>query len=193
MAGGGTHSLTLLERQFFSLLRAGLWNEVPDAGLFGVDTDWEALYKLAYEQTVVGHVTDGINRLPRAVLPAREERLDPFLGDLLLTQQRNGALDRFIPVLFRALKAFPVLLIKGQGLARDYQDPTRRQPGDIDLLLQPQDYEAAKAILLSKATKVLEELPEIYHQGMKFKSIEVEIHGAVSTLMSPALYRRLNA
>ena len=193
MAGGGTHSLTLLERQFFSLLRAGLWNEVPDAGLFGVDTDWEALYKLAYEQTVVGHVTDGINRLPRAVLPAREERLDPFLGDLLLTQQRNGALDRFIPVLFRALKAFPVLLIKGQGLARDYQDPSRRQPGDIDLLLRPQDYEAAKAILLPKATKVLEELPEIYHQGMKFKSIEVEIHGAVSTLMSPALDRRLNA
>lgn len=193
MAGSGTHRLTLLERQFFALLRAGLWNEVPGAELFTGGTDWEALYRLSFEQTVVGHVTDGINRLPQAVLPPEEERLDPFLGDMLTTAQRNGQLDRFIPGLFGALKSIPVLLIKGQGLGRDYLDPARRQPGDIDLLVRPQDYEAAKAILLPRATKVLEEMPEIYHQGMKFKSIEVEVHGAVSTLMSPALDRRLNA
>ena len=54
---------------FFSLLRSGLWNEVPDASLFAGDTDWEGLYRLSFEQTVVPLVTDGINRLPGNCCP----------------------------------------------------------------------------------------------------------------------------
>lgn len=183
-----------VERQFFTLLRSGLWNEVPDRSLFDSgDTDWEALHRLAFEQTSVGIVTDGINRLPKECLPAEPERLDPFLGDMLSTARRNAQLDAFIPRVFKALRGIPVVLVKGQALAQDYPDPARRMPGDIDLLLPPASYEAAKAILLPKATKVEEEAPAIYHQGMFFKSIEVEIHGSVSTLMSRKLDRQLAA
>jgi hypothetical protein len=181
------------DSQFFALLRSGLWNEVPDRAPFAVGTDWEALYQLSFEQTVVPLVTDGINRLPAAFLPADPERLDPFLGDLMATAQRNRQLDSFIPGLFQALQGIPVVLIKGQALAQDYPDPERRQPGDIDLLLLPSSYADAKAILLPKATKVLEEEPGIWHQGMRFRSIEVEVHGSISTLMSRKLDRKLAA
>ena len=182
------------ERQFFALLRSGLWNEVPERGPFAVPVDWEALYRLSFEQTVVPLVTDGINRLPADCLPGSEpERLDPFLGDLMATAKRNRVLDTFIPKLFRALDGIPVVLIKGQSLAQDYPEPERRQPGDIDLLLVPASYEAAKAVLLPKATKVEEEVPEIYHQGMHYRSVEVEIHGSISTLMSRKLDRKLAA
>ena len=182
------------ERQFFALLRAGLWNEVPERGPFAVPVDWEALYRLSFEQTVVPLVTDGINRLPADCLPGSEpERLDPFLGDLMATAKRNRVLDTFIPKLFRALDGIPVVLIKGQSLAQDYPEPDRRQPGDIDLLLVPASYEAAKAVLRPKATKVEEEVPEIYHQGMHYRSVEVEIHGSISTLMSRKLDRKLAA
>jgi len=181
------------DRQFFALLRSGLWNEVPERAPFAVGTDWEALYRLAFEQTVVPLVTDGINRLPGEFLPAEPERLDPFLGDLMMTAQRNRLLDGFIPGLFSALQGIPVVLIKGQALAQDYPDPERRQPGDIDLLLLPSSYEAAKDVLLPKATKVLEEEREIWHQGMRFRSIEVEVHGSIGTLMSRKLDRKLAA
>lgn len=179
--------------QFFALLRSGLWNEVPERVPFVAGTDWEALYRLAFEQTVVPLVTDGINRLPREFLPADPERLDPFLGDLMMTAQRNRLLDSFIPGLFSALEGIPVVLIKGQALAQDYPEPERRQPGDIDVLLLPSSYEAAKAVLLPKATKVLEEEREIWHQGMRFRSIEVEVHGSIGTLMSRKLDRKLAA
>ena len=178
---------------FFSLLRSGLWNEVPDSSLFAGDTDWEGLYRLSYEQTVVPLVTDGINRLPKDRLPAEPERMDPFLGDMMVTAQRNMKLDTFIPKLFRALKGIPVILVKGQSLALDYPDPLRRQPGDIDLLMPPSSYEAAKAVLLPKAKKILEEHSGILHQGMYFGSIEVELHGTISTLMSRKLDRKLAA
>ena len=179
--------------QFFALLRSGLWNEVPERAFFASGTDWEALYRLASAQTVVPLVTDGINRLPRELLPAEPERLDPFLGDMVATSKRNRQLDAFVPKLFGALAGIPVVLVKGQSLAVDYPDPERRQPGDIDLLLLPSAYEAAKAVLLPKATKVLEEEAAIWHQGMYFRSIEVEIHGSISTLMSRKLDKKLAA
>ena len=160
--GQGTDS------QFFALLRSGLWNEVPERASFASGTDWEALYRLAYAQTVVPLVTDGINWLPGELLPADPMRLDPFLGSLMSTAQRNRQLDAFL-------------------------DPERRQPGDIDLLLPPSSYEAAKAALLPKATRVLEEDYGILHQGMYFRSVEVEVHGSISTLMSRKLDRKLAA
>ena len=185
--GQGTDS------QFFALLRSVLWNEVPERLPFAGGADWEALHDLAYRQTVTPLVTDGINRLPKELLPAEPERLDPFLGDLMATANRNRVLDAFIPKLFDALAGIPVVLVKGQSLALDYPDPERRQPGDIDLLLLPSSYETAKDILLPKATKVLDEEKEIWHQGMRFRSVEVEIHGSISTLMSRKLDRKLAA
>ena len=181
------------DSQFFALLRSGLWNEVPERSPFAGGVDWEALYRLAFAQTVVPLVTDGINRLPQEFLPAEPERLDPFLGDMMATAKRNRTLDAFIPKLFGALKGIPAVLVKGQSLAQDYPEPERRQPGDIDLLLLPASYEAAKAVLLPKATRVAEEDRGIWHQGMHFRSIEVEIHGSISTLMSRKLDRKLAA
>jgi len=179
------------DRQFFALLRSGLWNEVPERAPFDGGTDWEALYRVSFEQTVVPIVTDGLNRLPKELLPEKPDRLDPFLGDMMMTAQRNRVLDSFIPKVFNALRGIPVVLVKGQSLAQDYPDPERRQPGDIDLLLLPSSYAAAKDILLPKATHVSKEDPETLHQGMHFYSVEVELHGSISTLMSRKLDRQL--
>ena len=191
--GEGNRDRRRVEDQFFALLRSGLWNEVPDRTLFAGGTDWEALYNLAFRQTVTGIVTDGIDRLPKDCLPPEPERLDPFLGDMMATARRNAKLDAFIPKVFDALQGIPVLLVKGQSLAQDYPDPARRQPGDIDLLLPPSSYGAAREVLLPKATRVEEEVPEILHQGMYYGSIEVEVHGSISTLMSRKLDRQLAA
>lgn len=181
------------DRQFFALLRSGLWNEVPERAPFDGGVDWEALYRLSFAQTVGPLVTDGVNRLPKEYLPAEPERLDPFLGDMMATAQRNRVLDSFIPKVFHALRAIPVVLVKGQSLAQDYPDPERRQPGDIDLLLPPSSYAAAKEILLPKATHVSKEDVQTLHQGMHFYSVEVELHGSISTLMSRKLDRQLAA
>ena len=181
------------DRQFFALLRSGLWNEVPERAPFDGGVDWEALYRLSFEQTVGPLVTDGVNRLPKECLPAEPERLDPFLGDMMATAQRNRVLDSFIPKVFHALRGIPVVLVKGQSLAQDYPDPERRQPGDIDLLLPPSSYAAAMDVLLPKATHISKEDLQTLHQGMHFYSVEVELHGSISTLMSRKLDRQLAA
>lgn len=183
------------EQQFFSLLRSGLKGTEPEEVLFAGPVDWAAIYAMADSQTVAPLVTDGIDRLPAARKPSIEI-LEPFLADVLATEMRNAALDHFSAVIFRKFKLkkdIPVLMVKGQGLARLYPVPSHRQPGDIDLLVLPDGYRAVRDMLLAKAHDAEPEHTQILHQGMTFGNIEVEVHGTVSTLMSVRLDRKMAA
>lgn len=184
--------MTLTEKQFLSLVRSGLTGAEPDVALFTGPVDWTTIYRLSDEQAVVSVVTDGIDHLPETLKPGIEI-LEPFLADTLATEMRNDAINRFASALFRRINktGIPVLMVKGQALARLYPDPGHRQPGDIDLLVRPEDYPALRDLLVAKATAVDTEHAEILHQGMSFGSFEVEVHGTISTLMSVVLDRKL--
>ncbi len=186
--------MTLVERQFLSLLRSGIHGTRPEAGLFQGTVAWDRLYAIADAQAVVPVVTDGIDQMPAADKPPIEI-LEPFLADTLATEMRNEALNRFARGIFRRINPSgrPALMVKGQAVGRLYPDPRHRQPGDIDILVLPRDYAAVKDLLVPKATTLDQEHSEILHQGMSFGSIEVEIHGTVSTLMSVRLDRKLAA
>ena len=187
---GSRYSRITVER-LLSLVRSGLHGGAPDSSLFTEDTDWESLYKIAYEQTVVCISSEGINRLPPSSLPKDETRLDPFVGDTLMTASRNRRLNDFIPRLFHQIEGTGAVLVKGQSLATFYPSPLKRQSGDIDLLLMDEGYEEAKKRLIPKATKVEDEVEEILHQGLFYHSIEVELHGRISTGMSRKLDKKL--
>lgn len=184
--------MTLTERQFLSLLRSGLTGTEPDPVLFAGEADWQTIYRLAEEQTVVPIVTDGIDCMPAGEKPGIET-LEPFLADTLAAEIRNDTVNRFARTLFHKVNStgIPATMVKGQALARLYPVPGHRQPGDIDILVRPQDYTAIKDILVGKATAVDVEHAEILHQGMSFGSIEVEVHGSISTLMSVGLDKKL--
>ena len=186
--------MTLVQRQMLSLIRSALHGTEPEADLFAGTPDWQAIYDLSVEQAVSSLVTDGIDRRPADRKPPIAQ-LEPFLADTLATEMRNDAINRFARGLFHRLEKASVtaLMVKGQALARLYPLPLHRQPGDIDVLLMPADYPVARNTLLPKATSVEVEHPEILHQGMTFGSIEVELHGTISTLMSVRLDRRLSA
>lgn len=186
--------MTLSEKQLLALVRAGLSGRVDEPDLFSGALDWQTIYDLSVAQTVTPLVTEGIDLLPDAQKPDID-LLEPFLADTLATEKRNDALDRFIRGLYRLLysSGIPALLVKGQALAPLYPNPRHRQPGDIDILVLPEDYEKTKELIVPRATSVESEQSEILHQAMAFGSIEVEVHGTVSTLMSVRLDRKLAA
>jgi len=189
------------QRQFLALVRYGIGTQEPAPSgtpdpLFDAGLEWEALHSLAAQQGMVGFVTDGIGRLQGPAAPVEDdERLDPFLSDLLAIERRNRRLDGFIPKLTTRLEedGLHPVVVKGQVLARLYPFPEHRESGDIDLLILPDEYPKAKEILLPKATKVEAEAPEILHQGMFFGKVEVELHGSIATQMAPRLDRLVNA
>ena len=54
--------------QLLELLKAGLTKESPDGELF-VGADWKKLYNMAFEQSVVAVVFDGICMLQKYYMP----------------------------------------------------------------------------------------------------------------------------
>ena len=164
------------EQVFFALLRSGLWELEIELLPYG-PVDFDAIYKLAEEQSVIGlvgaaleHITDG--------KPGKMQ-IRPFLTWVIAQEQRNSAMNEFIGWLWKRLHEEQIdsVLIKGQGIAQCYSRPNWRAAGDVDLLLDASNYERAKGVLCPLASSVEVEGIAAKHQGMTLGGFEVELHG----------------
>lgn len=167
--------LTLTDRQLLTLLRAALIGTSTDKDAFEKNTDWEAIRMSAHRQTVAALAFDAVERLPDELRP-RKEILLPWYGFVQKVEQENKRLENVLAeAVGRYHKAglHPILL-KGQGLARLYPNPMRRQPGDIDLFFGD-DYERA-----NREAENWENVrfhPETtYHRSFDWRGVTIENH-----------------
>ncbi len=171
------------EALFFPLLKSGLWGTAPvcpSAGDLPPDM-WKSVLRIAGEQTVTGLIADGADGCPPHYVPMQAAAR--LMSLTLAIEKRNSVTDAradHLAGLF-AEAGIPVVMIKGQAVARDYIRPERRMPGDIDLVVRPADYEAAKAVLTPLATHLDKEEPVRMHFGAMLGDLEVEIHGSIHT------------
>lgn len=179
-----------IQQPFFALLRAGLWGTPADAALFGPDTDWNELYRLAKGQTVAGILLDGIQTLPAECRPPRGLYLQ-WCNTLMVIEEKNHLLNRELANVLAVAAEADVrpLLVKGQGVAQSYRNPLHRQPGDIDLFTGDEGFERLNECLRREAT--FEEEETYKHTTLTWHSITVENHRVLATLSSPQANRRL--
>ena len=163
---------------FIELVKAGLWEKEVQLLPFG-EIDYNAILKLAEEQSVVGLVAAGLEQVKDVKTP--QEWALQFAGQTLQLEQRNKAMNDFVAKLIEDLRKADVycLLVKGQGVAQCYEKPLWRASGDVDLLLSKENYEKAKAYLIPRATSCEEEAKSIMHLGLYIDSWVVELHGGL--------------
>ena len=163
---------------FFELLRAGLWKQNVDLNKYGA-TDLAEIMQLAEEQSVVGLVTAGLEKVEDVKVP--QDVILQFVGCTLQIEQRNKDMNLFVANLIERLRKEGVyaLLIKGQGIAQCYERPLWRSSGDVDLLLSSDNYEKAASILPTIASHVEENRKDIKHFEMNIGSFCVELHGTL--------------
>ncbi len=165
---------------FFALLRAGLWGEAG-ANLnvnhnLNKGTDWQEVYRLATEQSVLGLVLAGLERSdvkpPQLLLLQR-------IGEVQVIEQRNKEMNAFMADLIEKLRKNDIytLLVKGQGIAQCYEKPLWRCSGDIDLYLSDDNYQKAKTLFVPLASSVEEEYLKEQPLGMTIDGWVVELHG----------------
>lgn len=177
---------------FFALVRAGLWGNLDGFQVscfkFQETVDWDKVYQLAEEQSVIGVVLAGIEH--SKVKPPQDLLLQ-WIGEVQILEQQNKSMNQFISWLFdelnkNGIKAF---LIKGQGVAQCYDKPFWRCSGDVDLLLNDENYEKGKKFLASLS----ETKPEEYSFNKEYitsiKGWCVELHGSLRCGLSAALNR----
>lgn len=174
---------------FYKLVRAGLWADtsVHDSRFTVHDfeqVDWDEVFQLAEEQSVIGVVLSGIEH--SNVKPPQELLLQ-WIGEVQILEQQNKAMNGFIAELIEKLQNADIyaLLVKGQGIAQCYERPLWRACGDVDLLLSADNYEKAKAFLTPLADYVDPEEINMKHLGMTMGVWIVELHGTMHTEISP--------
>lgn len=107
-------------KTFFALLKAGLWGAGnPDIGMGGT-TDWQEVYRLATEQSVLGLVLAG---LEHSDVKPPQVLLLQWIGVVQIIEQRNKEMNGFIAELIEKLRKDDIyaLLVKGQGVAQCYE------------------------------------------------------------------------
>ena len=176
------------QEAFFELLRAGLWEK--EARLLQYNgIDYIAIMQLAEEQAVDGLVTAGLEHVTDIKVP--QEILLQFIGQTLQIEQQNQAMNKFICLMMGKLKAAGVegVLIKGQGVAQCYERPLWRCSGDVDLLLNDDNYEKGKVYLKG----ISETEPEEYSFNKEYITTVggwcLELHGSLRCGLSAALNR----
>lgn len=178
-------------RAFFELLRAGLWEKEARLSLYN-GIDYDVIMQLAEEQAVMGLVTAGLEHIKDVKVPL--EVLLEFIGQTLKLEQKNKAMNKFIGVLIGKLKVAGIesVLIKGQGVAQCYERPLWRCSGDVDLLLNDENYERGKAFL----KMISETEPEEYSYNKEYITTVggwcLELHGSLRCGLSSALNREVD-
>ena len=166
------------QNAFLALVRAGLWEKDVLLSQFG-DIDFNGVYRLAEEQSVVGLVAAGLELVVDVKIP--QEIVLIFLGHALQLEQRNLAMNDFVDKLIVNLRKADVrtVLVKGQGIAQCYERPLWRACGDVDLLLDYSNYKKAKLFLSEIASQNDEEDKIRMHMAMAVDSWTVELHGSL--------------
>lgn len=168
------------QQVFLELVRVGLWSDVESTDLRNYGSmdsvDWEKVYQLAEEQSVIGILLAGIDH--SSVKPPQELLLQ-WIGEVQILEQQNKVMNDFVAQLNGRLWQNKIygLLVKGQGVAQCYEKPLWRTSGDVDLLLDDLNYEKAKDMLIPLADEVQSEDVGKKHQAIIIKGVDVELHG----------------
>lgn len=188
------------QKAFIALLQAGLWEDINhndnhnenQSGFKGMDwsnLDYQEVMSLAEQQSVVGLITAGMERATDKSVPKVE--LLQFIGQTLQIEEQNKAMNYFIGVIIEELRKEKIyaVLVKGQGIAQCYERPLWRTSGDVDLLLDEDNYEEAKVFFAKIASSIEQEEFVAKHIGFTVDPWLVELHGHMYFGLSYRVYK----
>lgn len=177
-----------MSAKFFQLLRYSINDNasVPD-GITG--SDFPYLFQISKEQALLGVIFNGINRLPKSMLPDKNFIMKWYSVSRRIAAQNTIVNKNAVTVanMFRK-KGFRTCLLKGQGNALLYPDPYMRIPGDIDIWVEGGDRK-----VLALVNKLAPGTKHCYHHAEfpQCGGTEVEVHYRPSFMNNMMANRRL--
>ena len=181
-----------IRKSFLELVKAGLWGDGnPEIWIDGT-TDWQEVYRLATEQSILGLVLAG---LEHSDVKPPQMMLLQWIGEVQMIEQRNKAMNQSVAELVEKMRGADIyaILVKGQGVAQCYEKPLWRPSGDVDLLLSEVNYKKAKELLLPLSSSNKNEERYSQHLGMSIGQWYVEIHGSLRTGLSAKVDKEVDA
>ena len=173
---------------FFHLIRCGIGKQ-RELPYTPSHDEWQELFEIAKKQTLVGIVFAAAEQLPPQQRPPKETILQLFTLCENIKKQ-NSELDKKCAIVSAKFKSegFDNCILKGQGIAQLYPNPSLRTPGDIDIWLGGSD----KKIIEYVRKHIPDSLPTYHHIDFPIlPGLEIEAHYRPSWLYNPITNRRL--
>ena len=184
-----------MNKLYFRFIRFSLGIEEGKKFLDGSalkNFDWQAFYEFAGQQTLLGIIMDGVQRLPREVAPKQELLMRWFFVSQKLAKQ-NVILDKATTAIYHKIvsEGYQCCILKGQGNAVLYPNPAARTPGDVDVWVNASREEIRQLAqrLADNMGKVEEE--SLNHVVVTIKGISVELHSTPAIMCNPLHHHRL--
>lgn len=156
------------------------------------DFDWQAFFRFAKEQTLLGIAFDGVQRLGKESAPPQGLLLSWFAIHQQLRMQ-NLRLNKATAYIYNKVRAegFRCCILKGQGNAVMYPHPASRVPGDVDVWVDAsrEDIRRLATLLVRDGGSVGEE--SLNHIGLTMHGIAVELHSTPGFMANFVYNRRL--
>lgn len=163
-----------------ALLRLALDNRATLPPM--ADSGWEAVFALAQRHAVAGMLFPTVSQFPEALRPPRHLLLSWFaLAEQ--TKRLNRRVDADAVRLTAAFdrQGWPNVVLKGQGVARFYPDPSLRAPGDIDLYVAAPRPEVVDFLRAHSRTPLMESYKDVACRPFGGTLAEVHFRPAVMT------------
>lgn len=157
------------------------------------DFNWSAFCEFAKKQTLMGVVFDGVQRLKKDVAPPLPLLMSWF-GVSQKIGQRNNVLNEATVAIYRKVVAagYPCCILKGQGNAVLYPNPSARTPGDVDVWVDASREEIRSlAHMLAEGNNGHVDDESLNHIGLTVNGITVELHSTPGFMASFVYNRRL--
>ena len=175
---------------FFALIRCGIGKdtELPQTPS---TEEWQEIFDMAKKQTLVGIAFAGIEAIPQEQRPPKSTLLQWYQLSQII-KKKNSELNRNCAAVSEKFRqeGFRNCILKGQGIAQLYPDPTLRTPGDIDIWL-----DGGCEKVLQYVRKFIPDCKPTYHH-VDFPvsdKLDIEIHYRPSWSSSPFINNKLQA
>lgn len=154
--------------------------------------DWATFYKFANEQTLTGILFDGVQRLSKGIAPP----LPILMKWLALSEslkKRNRMLNKATAYVYRkvAEAGFPCCILKGQGNAVLYPNPSARTPGDVDVWVNASRAEIRTLAAMLAAFKGDVGEESLNHIELTVNGVAVELHTTPAIMCNLIHNRRM--
>ena len=124
--------MTPITEKFFALLRYSIGGQQEPPAI--LDEEWEPVSIMAVEQSLIGVLCQGVSRMSTVMPLSDEVKLTCFLQTEQIAEANKKMNAATVKVTKRLNKeGFDCCILKGQGNALMYPEPSVRIPGDIDV------------------------------------------------------------
>ena len=179
----------IIHTYFFNLIKVAVDNKEKLSGI-PTPEEWKNLYLLAKQHTLVGILFSAIEKLPKEQRPPRPILLKWFAATEII-QEKNLQVNADAAKMCEVIRkdGLRCVVLKGQGIATYYPDPSLRQCGDIDLWIEG----GSKKVINYLRTK--SDVWDIFYTHAEYEapvSTKVEVHHHPTYLYNPIYLKRLN-